>query len=90
MSLLGVTACAFSSDGKYLAASSDDKTIKVWSAEDGSLRARFPTDGVGTVVAGTGPRDFVCGDATGGVYFLRIEDEGSPPYSAGKTSSARR
>lgn len=76
--LLGVTACAFSSDGARLAAVSDDRWVKVWNATSGSLELRFPTAGVGTVVASTGPRDLVCGDATGGMYFLRIEDEAWP------------
>src|SRR2546430_1457672 len=44
----GVTALAFSADGKSLASAGEDNTLSVWDAETGKELQRFQSEAVGS------------------------------------------
>ena len=83
-----VTCCAFSPDGQSVLSGSEDNTLKIWSASDGSERytlsghsdwvraCSFSPDGA-NVLSGSGDRtlkiwDAATGARLGGALRLRL------------------
>ncbi|MEG4099510.1 WD40 repeat domain-containing protein, partial [Microcoleus sp. Pol17_C1] len=69
-----VNAVAVTPDGKRAISGSDDKTLKVWDLSSGNLIASFTGESsIACCAIAPDGVTIVAGDASGRVYFLRLE-----------------
>ncbi len=68
-----VNGVSVTADGKRAVSASGDKTLKVWELESGACIATFHADAAVACCAST-PVTIVAGDASGRVYFLKLEE----------------
>ena len=69
-----MSAVAITPNGRRVVSGSDDKKLKVWDLETGTLICTFNYDGrVDCAAVAPDGHTFVAGDAGGQVYFLRLE-----------------
>jgi WD40 repeat protein len=68
-----VNAVVATPDGKRAISASEDKTVKVWDLEAGTVIATFTCDAAAHCCAFVDDRRIVAGDASGRVHFLSLE-----------------
>jgi WD40 repeat protein len=71
-----INCVEMSADGKLVVTASQDHSLKVWDLRRRQLIASFRSDSSISVCAIVRSDIFVCGDETGAVHFLRLENAG--------------
>jgi WD40 repeat protein len=73
----GVNAVAISRDGQRVISAANDYTLRVWDLDCGQTIASFTAEDPLLACAISSRDSFVvAGDQSGGVHFLRLQDEG--------------
>ncbi len=69
-----INAVEVTPDGRRLISASEDRTLRVWDLESGSLVASFTDEGgLRSACASPDGQTIIAGGATGQVHFLRLE-----------------
>jgi len=64
---------ALTANGRSVVSASDDKTLKIWELDRGTMIATFSCDASVRCCTLANDRTIVAGDAAGAVYVLALE-----------------
>ncbi|MBS2000238.1 MAG: caspase family protein [Cyanobacteria bacterium SZAS LIN-5] len=75
-----IRSVSYSPDGKSIATTSEDKTVKLWNATTGALQARLghPNNAVNVVVISPDSSQIIAGSENGSLYFWKPGQDSQP------------